>query len=173
VSKSFDLAIIPATQGLLDRIETEPHRVLALEPENFADDASTYEGEDLIVLGYPALIGEEYLQRALMRSGVVAWTDPTGASDHEFLIDARIFRGNSGGPVFSTPSGVDRNGSISTGRQFKLLGLVSKTINATPDASFGVSLPSDAMVIGAAGVGIIEPAKELATLIKRAEGLEQ
>ena len=105
-----------------------------------------------------------------MRSGVVAWTDPTGAADHEFLIDARIFRGNSGGPVFSTPSGVDRNGSISTGRKVKLLGLVSKTINAKPDAAFGVALPTDAMVIGAAGVGVIEPAKELISLMKSAEG---
>jgi len=144
--------------------------VVALQEQDFGGESSTYDGEQIIVLGFPALVEEEYQQHALMRSGVVASTDPAGPTDNEFLIDARIFPGNSGGPVFAPPTGVDRDGGFSTGREAKLLGLVSQTINAKPDAAFGVLLPKEALVIGAAGVGVIEPAKELINLMKRAEG---
>jgi hypothetical protein len=133
----------------------------------------TYDGEDVFVLGFPALVGEQYQQRALMRSGIIAWTDSSGPADHEFLIDARIFPGNSGGPVFSSPAGIDRDASISTGKPIRLVGLVSQTINAKPDVAFGVRLPDNAMVIGAAGVGVIEPAQELLKLMKESEHTEE
>jgi hypothetical protein len=172
-SSDFDLAVIPATEELLTRIELDGHKVAVLQPTDFADAQTTSDGEDVVVLGFPALVGEEYQQRALMRSGIVAWTDSSGPTNHEFLIDARIFPGNSGGPVFSTPAGVNRDASISTGRVVKLLGLVSKTVNAKPDVAFGIRLPENGLVIGAAGVGIIEPAQELIKLMDKAESEQQ
>jgi V8-like Glu-specific endopeptidase len=171
-STTFDLAIIPATNGLLERVKTDPHSAVAIGPVEIADSDETYDGKDVIVLGFPALVGEQYQQRALMRSGIIAWTDSSGPADHEFLIDARIFPGNSGGPVFSTPSGVNRDSTISTGRAVKLLGLVSQTINAKPDAAFGIPLPKDGLVLGAAGIGIIEPAEELIKLMNESQGIK-
>jgi hypothetical protein len=58
-----------------------------------------------------------------------------------------------------------KNAYLSTGRVIKLLGIVSKTINAKPELALGLHLPDAAMVIGAAGVGLIEPAQELVNLM--------
>ena len=168
-SSEFDLAVIPVTADIVKRVMGVDDKWFAVHPQDFADQASTYDGEDVFVLGFPALVGEQYQQKALMRSGIIAWTDPSGPSEHDFLIDTRIFPGNSGGPVFSSAAGVNRDASISTGKPIKLLGLVSQTINAKPDVAFGVRLPENAMVMGAAGVGVIEPAQELLKLMVKAE----
>ena len=168
-SDAFDLAIIPATKEIIERLKGGDNLVFAIHPGDLGDRAATYDGEDVFILGFPALVGEQYQQRALMRSGIIAWTDPSGPAEHEFLIDARIFRGNSGGPVFSSPAGTNRDAGISTSKPVKLLGLVSQTINAKPDVAFGVNLPDKAMVIGAAGVGVIEPSQELLRLMAKAE----
>lgn len=45
--------------------------------------------------------------------------DPTG---QPFLIDAMVFPGNSGGPVFRQPTGVDRLGNMNVGGRVSFLG---------------------------------------------------
>jgi hypothetical protein len=164
-SKHFDLAVVPVTQEIINRLVDDNNKFSTIEPATTGGVAETYDGADVFILGYPGLVGDEYQQRALMRTGIIAWTDPTGPSEHEFLVDARIFPGNSGGPVFSSAAGMTREANVSSGRIIKLLGLVSKTINAKPELAFGARLPEDAMVIGAAGVGVIEPAQELLKLM--------
>jgi Trypsin-like peptidase domain len=164
-STKFDLAIIPVTQDILNRLADDNHIVTCADPTSIAGVDETYDGADVFILGFPGLVGDQYQQRALMRAGIIAWTDSSGPVDHEFLVDARIFPGNSGGPVFSSAAGMTRDAGVATGRPIKLLGLVSQTINAKPELVFGVHLPDEAMVIGAAGVGVIEPAHELLDLM--------
>jgi hypothetical protein len=164
-STKFDLAIVPATQEILNRLLDDDHKLTTFDPTTVADNGETYDGADVFILGFPGLVGEEYQQRALMRAGIIAWTDSSDPSAHEFLVDSRIFPGNSGGPVLSSAAGMNRDASISSGKRIKLLGIVSKTINAKPELALGMSLPDDAMVIGAAGVGVIEPAHELLELM--------
>jgi hypothetical protein len=101
----------------------------------------TYDGADVFILGFPGLVGDQYQQRALMRSGIIAWTDSLGPVEHEFLVDSRIFPGNSGGPVFSSAAGMTRNADISSGKKIKLLGLVARTVNAKPELALGMQLP--------------------------------
>jgi len=43
----------------------------------------------------------------------------------------------------------------------------SKTINAKPELALGITLPKESMVIGAAGVGVIEPAHALIALMSQ------
>jgi hypothetical protein len=168
-SKNFDLAIVPVTQNILDRLLDNNHKLSTIEPATTGGAAETYDGADVFILGFLGLVGDEYQQRALMRTGIIAWTDASGPSEHEFLVDSRIFPGNSGGPVFSSAAGMTREANVSSGRTIKLLGLVSQTINAKPELAFGARLPEDAMVIGAAGVGVIEPAQELLKLMAQAQ----
>jgi hypothetical protein len=165
ISTEFDVAIIPVTQEILQRLADDNHKVMTIGPRELGVAEDTYDGADVFILGFPGLIGDLYQQRALMRTGMIAWTDSSGPVDHEFLVDARIFPGNSGGPVFSSAAGMTRNASISSSKPIKLLGIVSLTINARPEVAFGLRLPEDATVIGAAGVGVIEPAHELLKLM--------
>jgi hypothetical protein len=58
-------------------------------------------------------------------------------------------------------------GGLSTGNRVNLLGIVSKTINAGPDFALDVTLPKTAMIVGAAGVGVIEPGHELVELMEQ------
>jgi hypothetical protein len=166
-SKEFDLAVIPAPQAILDLIADDDHKYVVVSPAMIAGDNDTYDGADVFILGFPGLVGDQYQQRALMRAGVIAWTDTSGPSDHEFLVDARIFPGNSGGPVFSAAGGMTRTAGWETGKAIKFLGIVSQTINAKSELALGHTLPKEAMVIGAAGVGIIEPAHALIGLMAR------
>jgi hypothetical protein len=164
-STKFDLAILPATQELLNRLLDDDHKYFALRPTDIAGVDDTYDGADVFILGFPSLVGDQYQQRALMRSGIIAWTDSSGPIEHEFLVDSRIFPGNSGGPVFSSAAGMTRRGALQAGKQIKLLGLVSQTINARPEVALGMQLPKEGVIIGAAGVGVIEPAYELVDLM--------
>jgi hypothetical protein len=134
-------------------------------PKDIADSNDTYDGADVFILGFPGLVGDQYQQRALMRSGIIAWTDSAQPTNFEFLVDARIFPGNSGGPVFSSAAGMTRDAGIVAGKSIKLLGIVSQTINAKPELALGIPLPKDGLVVGAAGVGIIEPAAGIAELL--------
>ena len=165
-STKFDLAIIAMTQEIANRLYDDNHKLSAFGPADIAQEAvDIYDGEDVFILGFPGLVGQEYQQRALMRAGIIAWTDSSSPSARDFLVDARIFPGNSGGPVLSTAAGINRNGTISTGKPIKLLGIVSQTINAKPELAIGMELPDDAKVVGAAGVGLIAPAQELLNLM--------
>ena len=164
-SLKFDLAVIPAPQDVLQRVATINNDVAVAAPVTFGGTEEIYDGANIFVLGFPALVGDQYQQRALIRGGIIAWTDSDDPTGNEFLIDSRIFPGNSGGPVFASAAGITRNASISAGIPTKLLGIVSQTINASPDIAFGVKLPKNAMILGAAGVGIIEPAIHLTELM--------
>lgn len=166
-SKKFDLAIVPITEDILNRLLDKDGKIYTISPSTTADANDTYDGADVFILGFPALVGEEYQSRALMRSGIIAWTESSDPAEHEFLVDSRIFPGNSGGPVFSSAAGMTKDASIESSRAIKLLGIVSQTINAKPEIAFGLHLPAEAMVIGAAGVGVIEPAQELIALMSQ------
>ena len=80
------------------------------------------EGNEVFVLGYPGLAGNEQ-NYVIVRHGIVAriqdWYD---SSSKFFLIDSSVFPGNSGGPVFAKPT-LHTYGEAIT--HAKLIGMVS------------------------------------------------
>ena len=52
--------------------------------------------------------------------------NPSDRLGHPFLVDANLMPGNSGGPVFHVPTGVNRFGEFSIGGKLSLIGIVSK-----------------------------------------------
>ena len=166
-SLKFDLALIKVNEEIENRVADNKDQLYTLKVSDIGSDEDIFDGADVFILGFPGLIGDEFQQRAFMRFGIVAWTDSAGPAERNFLVDARIFPGNSGGPVFSSFNGITREGNVAYGRNFKLLGIVGQTINAKPDLVLGVHLPNNAMLIGAAGVGIISPAHELLDMMAK------
>jgi hypothetical protein len=173
-----DIAIIPLPLNFGGTVTD------AIGYQDFATDDDVYDGATVFVFGYPAdaglLMRQDGLVRAITRSGIIAWTDPNGATENPLLLDSNILPGNSGGPAFRVPSGLDKRGNFNVGGRAAFLGVVTQdlrgyyTVNADgrvvqvkwPD----LPLPSIAQiqVIGIGGLGKVEPASKVRKLIDRA-----
>jgi len=127
-----------------------------------------FEGASIIVLGYPGIVGNEYLVRAISRGGIVAWTNPKSAAASRFLIDANIYPGNSGGPVISAPMTPTRDGGIGAGGP-SLLGIVIEAPGQKGD--FDLQVPGQRVPlhitqeIPVGGTGVVEPASKVKKLL--------
>ena len=168
-----DLAVIDAPD--LSRY----WNVNAVSLKDFGDEKDVYQGGQVLVFGYPGILGQAFLNTPLARTGIVSWIDPVKGLDVPFLIDANIFGGNSGGPVFHIRNGIQKDGSLAIGGGYTFIGIVVR------DAQEFAPIISDyeqgktgerqegnlkgftnfAIVENIGGIGIIEPAtkaKELA-----------
>lgn len=132
-----------------------------------------YEGESVLIFGYPGIVGNEKLVRAIVRQGIVAWTNPTHPDERTFLVDANLYPGNSGGPVIQLPFGFKKDGSIDFlhGGELKLLGIVSqvpmedlKTIVTNPQFGW---IETHAAIVGIGAIGVIEPGGKIHKLIEK------
>jgi hypothetical protein len=166
-----DLAAIQVPDSMFRR------HLEALSLSEFATANDLFDGATIFVYGFPEMVGNERLVRAVTRSGIVAWTDPVGPLDHSFLVDANIMPGNSGGPVFKVPIGMSRSGSLQFSGKVAFLGIVSSDVSkyyqVTADGRIvqhkwdDMPLPSNEIVqvTGIGGLGNVEPARKVLQLI--------
>lgn len=134
---------------------------------NFEDVVGgAFDGEPVYILGYPSIVGDEKLVRAILRQGIVAWTNPNAPDDRTFLVDASVVPGNSGGPVMNFPFGVQKDGSIKYfgPGKIQLLGLVSKARSSELKMRVGNQVVT-ASVDGVGSIGEIEPSSRIRNLI--------
>lgn len=104
---SVDIAICPINPKFLDD--------RGMNYDFFADDVETFsvsdlivkgttEGDPVFVLGYPMGIVGENRKYTILRSGAIARIrDLLEGHRSDFIIDALVFPGNSGGPVVIKP----------------------------------------------------------------------
>jgi Trypsin-like peptidase domain len=145
------------------------HSQEAIPLKDFATAKDLYEGGTVVVLGYPGIVGDEYLIRAIVRAGIVAWRDLKDPFGKPFLIDANIYPGNSGGPVIKVPVGLSERGAAGLPSLSYLLGIVSQAPGQLQDISLrvpGVMLPLQLhQMIPVGGTGGIVPASKIAELL--------
>jgi S1-C subfamily serine protease len=166
-----DIAAIPmpSPDSVLppeDRLKTYD----AVPMEDVVSDI--YEGETVLVFGYPGIVGNEKLVRAIVRQGIVAWTNPNQPDEKTFLVDANLYPGNSGGPVIKFPVGLQKDGSVDyiRGGSLKLLGIVSQA--PTVDIKTTVVNPrlgpveTHTEITGIGAIGFIEPGSKIRKLIE-------
>ena len=83
------------------------------------------EGDGVFILGFPLRLAGKERNYAITRQGIVARVQPwLKGYDRTFLIDASIFPGNSGGPVFLKPELASIEGTKSNSH-CSLIGMVS------------------------------------------------
>ena len=117
-----DLAIIPV---LFDPAKDDIKRMSRTLYEGI--DVLT-EGEEIFFLGFPLGIKMEKVIKPIVRAGIIALIQ----ENRTFLIDANVFPGNSGSPVFLKPSIMDY-GTRTFGkiRPAKFIGIISSYISYT------------------------------------------
>ena len=99
----------------------------------------------------------------------MAWLNPKGPSDEQFLIDANVYPGNSGGPVIKAPNGSNPQGGFQLGGRTALLGIVVEAPGQSGD--YQLKVPGQLrpirihQEIPVGGTGIAEPASKVAKLL--------
>jgi S1-C subfamily serine protease len=81
------------------------------------------EGDGCFILGFPMGMVGERRASVIIRSGTIARLRDTLAGAQDFLVDAQVFPGNSGGPVVSRPEVVSIQGT-SAMQKVSLIGIV-------------------------------------------------
>jgi Trypsin-like peptidase domain len=161
-SDGSDIAVLDVTNLVSHHQPPSGGRYLDMSdfgtPDDFVD------GAPVLVIGFPSFAGADAIVRPLTRAGIIAWTDPRGASDRQFLVDASIFGGNSGGPVIGVLTGETKQ---------KLLGIIVGIY--TQEVTADLRLPGTAGVThtqlgieGLGSIGIAEPISKIRALIEAA-----
>ncbi|MCX6817357.1 MAG: serine protease [Candidatus Aenigmarchaeota archaeon] len=105
--------------------ESDDVRVLA---ENlFESFEDVMEGDDILFLGFPLHISEPNKIHPVVRSGIIAYRK----ENKNFLIDANVFPGSSGSPVFLKTSAITyEKGNFNLGkvRIPKLVGIIIEAL---------------------------------------------
>ncbi|MFA7286302.1 MAG: serine protease [Patescibacteria group bacterium] len=122
-----DVAVIPLDKETLEENEIDFVSILdtetGLRPEQF-DEVGLSVGDEIFFLGFPLGMRGENKNYAICRSGIIARRDPELAKNSILYLDAPVFPGNSGGPVFCKPQVVSIQGTKSINRAY-LIGIAT------------------------------------------------
>ena len=127
-TKEIDVAVISINLKILREhgmkfsyFQSDKH---LLNVDGMAEMGTT-EGDFIFVLGYPMGIVPPDWQYVIARSGIIARIrDVLEGRSKDFIVDAFVFPGNSGGPVVSKPEGVSIEGTKASLSAY-LIGIVT------------------------------------------------
>ena len=133
-NSSIDIAAIPVG-GVLSGLEQtgKPVFFRSIGPEIIPSEAALAELsaiEDVTFIGYPSGLYDEHNATPLVRRGITAtppWNNFRGQD--AFLVDAGVFPGSSGSPVFILNQGAyATKDGISLGNRLLFMGVLSEAI---------------------------------------------
>lgn len=158
----LDLAILPINHVFAD-VESRGLRVFyrPLGEGNFPlQNGEGLEGvraiEDISMVGYPIGLWDAHNNRPIIRRGTTA-TSPLldYMGKPEFLIDAAVFPGSSGSPVFLHEEGLVRLGDgLTPGVRFMFLGVLSDVYRINRGEMEVVPIPTTPATVPVTGVMI-------------------
>ncbi len=129
-----DLACIPMLDNNITMIKTDPISITPIPYTAMGNNEDIFDGSEIFVLRYPGIAPSEILVKSILRRGVISWIQPIEPLKNNFLIDCNIFPGNSGGPVFTLPLGINGNGSMKNGGFIRFAGIVTSIYNEVQNA---------------------------------------
>lgn len=128
VNADYDVAVLAVNAARLDA-DGIKYSVFHAEQHTFtleqARSAQIAEGDGVFVLGFPLGLAGDERNYVIARQGVIARVqDWLSGNSRDFLVDASIFPGNSGGPVLLKPEVAAISGTKANDRCV-LVGMVS------------------------------------------------
>ncbi len=169
---SVDLSIIPL---IISKQAAGKESIIPVRIENFASTNEVFEGANILLFGYPGAVGPRYWTKPIIRSGVIAYVDMNKFGKVPILINAMVFPGNSGGPVFTVPTGMTKNGSFRIGGSSAFLGIVSsvhrQSIELEKTSYYIQSVKSDSLsthykTFDFMGLAVIEPSQRVKEILE-------
>lgn len=168
IFKDEDLALIPIG-ALLNNLEAKGEAVFyrSVDPSIFPDEAQISELsaiEEITFIGYPSGMYDSHNVSPLMRRGITAtpvWNDFMGKK--EFLVDAGVYPGSSGSPVFILNQGsYSTSKGLHVGSRILFLGVMSQSVLRTE-----ADLPAVYLGIGKVikAEGVLKRAREVTSKI--------
>lgn len=129
-NERVDIAIIPISPGYLEAQGIEcyffPEQDMAFKQQ--IKELGIFQGDEIFVLGFPMGITGMERNYVIVRSGIIARLDDEILNNNfSYLIDSKIFPGNSGGPVVFKPSIGSLEGTPPVNKAY-LIGVVSSYI---------------------------------------------
>ena len=163
--KDIDVAVISINGEKLDFFQSD--KDIADKQKLIAIEAS--EGDSIFVLGFPMGIVAVDRQHVFVRSGVISRIkDLFENRSKDFVVDAFVFPGNSGGPVVSRPENMSIIGTKSCDRA-NLIGIIKGYI---PYSDVAISLQTGKQrVIFEENTGLskVEPVDHIISTIEEAK----
>lgn len=141
-SADYDIAIIPIT-GLFEHAAKIGDKIFYRAADKSIVPNEKQLGElgameDIVFIGYPSGIIDTNSGLPVIRKGITAtplWANFEGKK--EFLIDAGVFPGSSGSPVFILNQGSYATGAnLVVGTRVMLVGLIYQTIQTGSDKAY-------------------------------------
>ena len=166
---SVDLAVLPlAPDPMRFDFLVFPFELLATK--DFLHQNGVVEGEPVIFAGFFYQFPGTRRIEPIVRQGIIAMMPDEkfplgGIQENLYLADAHVFQGNSGSPVFINLAGFRSNGTITTGTDYRLIGVINGEVYE--DENFNLQLVTTIRGTGQANSGIstIVPADELIKLL--------
>jgi hypothetical protein len=117
----IDLAIIPFM------IDTQRDDIKRMGKDLYEKIETLTEGEEIFFLGFPALnIKKTKNIKPIVRAGIISLIN----DDKTFFIEANVFPGNSGSPVFLKPSIMDfKSKQLGQIRPAKFIGIINSYLS--------------------------------------------
>ena len=145
--------------------------ILAIPFSLFKRVSAVTEGEEVLFLGFP--LGLTGLKRnyPIVRMGIVAlWTDEGIEGENVFLIDAQVFSGNSGSPVFLKPVPIADRDTVEYSTAF-FVGIITGHIEAEKrNTILDNRLLLSIKFTENSGLGKVIPAERVVQLLERLWG---
>ena len=128
VHPQADIAVLSINAQLLMN-EGINYRTIQRDEHTFTREQlsskSIGEGDGVFTMGFPLGIAGDERNYVIVRQGIIASIQPWfSGTDSTFLVDASIYPGNSGGPVFTKPEIVSITGT-EPNNDCRMIGIVS------------------------------------------------
>jgi hypothetical protein len=168
--ESVDLAVLPVylDQNRYDYLNL-PSTILATKDQISTNNVDV--GDNVVFAGYFVQFPGQKKIQPVVRQGVLSMMPDElmettlRKPGHLYLADVHTFHGNSGSPMFVNIGGY-RNGSLTAGYSYLLLGVVSGYYLEDADFKLTVATTLEGTLHGNSGISIVVPAYELRTLLE-------
>ncbi len=162
---AVDLAVMPIAPDQ-EKYDYMPVPVSLFASTEVVQSLNISEGDSVLFSGFFYQFPDQQRLEPIVRQGILAMmpeeplTTTLGELGRLYLADLHVFGGNSGSPMFVNVGGF-RGNSISSGFNYKLLGIVSGYFFETEDFQLQVATTLSGKVNANSGISIAVPVDEL------------